>query len=143
MEQLKRLNLAGRTIACEDLACLAGLKHLKSLTLRGQFGKRSPLDDDRSLLANLPERTHFESLDVFGSRILDDDLQHVAAMPQLKSLSLIETDDGAVPCRELAPLSRLKSWQSTTICCHREGAKLSSSSSGSKSSTLDPSTKSR
>ena len=104
---LEILNLSGRTIACEDLASLAGLKSVKSLTLGGLFGRRGPLNDDRSLLANLPAKTHFKSLDLSGSQIFDD-LEHVATMPQLKSLSLIAANFSAAGLTQLAPLESLE-----------------------------------
>ncbi|HUY92560.1 MAG TPA: hypothetical protein VMV10_27725 [Pirellulales bacterium] len=108
LDQLERLNLAGRTLACEDLAGLAGLKNLKSLALRGLYGRRVQIDGDRSLLANLPASTHFESLDLLGSQIGDDDLKHVAALTQLKSLSLLGEDFTDVAFSRLAKLESLE-----------------------------------
>lgn len=108
LEQLERLNLGGRTIACEDLACLAGLNNLKSLALRGLYGTRVQREGDRSLLANLPASTHFESLDLLGSQIGDDALQHVAALTQLKALSLFGEDFTDDAFSQLAKLGSLE-----------------------------------
>ncbi|HUY92127.1 MAG TPA: hypothetical protein VMV10_25520 [Pirellulales bacterium] len=119
MPQLEHVHLQGWTIAREDLALLAALTKLKSLTLNrvNIASKESP--PDPPLLARLPALPQLESLDLEGSYVYDEDLRYLGVLPRLKSLGLQYTE---VTGAGLAELARLESLEELTLDEQAESA---------------------
>jgi hypothetical protein len=103
--ELKHLRLVGRTIASQDLALLASLRSLKSLTLESV--SETPYGES-GLLTHLPALPNLDALDLQQSSVFDDDLKYVAALPRLKSLNLNNTVVTGEGLAELAPLGSLE-----------------------------------
>ncbi|HJT31492.1 MAG TPA: hypothetical protein VJ783_05530 [Pirellulales bacterium] len=82
MPRLERLHMEGTEIAAESLACLAGLKHLKSLSFDSAFG------DQPSLFTHLPALPNLETIDLDSCQVSEEDLRHLATFPRLRSLGL-------------------------------------------------------
>jgi hypothetical protein len=106
--QLEHLRLSNETIACEDLACLAGLTNLKSLTLEAISSDPDEPDSGRPLLSRLPPLPRLEALDLALSDVRDQDLPFVALLPRLKSLNLVDTKVTGAGLKELGPLESLE-----------------------------------
>ena len=107
--RLERLRLERLAIDGQDLAALAELTNLKSLTLEDlPTGPEQYLSPDPPLLSQLPALPRLETLDLTGSLVGDDDLPFVAAQPRLKVLNLGATDVTGAGLARLKPLARLE-----------------------------------
>ena len=116
LTQLEDLHLRG-TSDGGDLACLAGLTNLKSLSL--QIGWESDQQEPdgaennarASFFAGLPPLPRLERLDIRSwgdSMVGDQDLRHLAILPRLKSLNLSDSDITDEGLAELASLDSLE-----------------------------------
>lgn len=106
LARLENLSLAYITLDKESFACLAGLTHVKALTLTDNFG-------GRHLLTCLPALPQLEAIRVAGLDLSADDLRHLAILPRLKKLDLTANDFG--PNASLADLISLKSLENLKI----------------------------
>jgi hypothetical protein len=108
LTQLEDLHLEGMEIVSDDLACLAGLENLKSLSLADLGCFEGPDSQGALLLSRLPALPRLEALDLMSSHIGEGDLPHLASVPNLKSLGLSNTGVSAAGLRELARLPSLE-----------------------------------
>lgn len=108
LSQLEHLRLHNWMIASEDLAPLAGLTKLKSLTLERVCVDPNRPEWDLPLLARLPALVQLEALDLKGSAVVDGDLRHIARQPRLKSLNLSGVYLTGPALADLSPLANLE-----------------------------------
>lgn len=108
LSQLEHLRLRNWMVASEDLASLAGLSKLKSLTLERVNVDQSLPEWDVPLLARLPALVQLEILDLTGSQVDDRDLRHIVRRPRLKSLNLSGIYFTGPALADLAPLAALE-----------------------------------
>ncbi|HWB11432.1 MAG TPA: hypothetical protein VG826_19535 [Pirellulales bacterium] len=116
LTNLKRLRLSLWTRSTRDLACLAELTELKTLTLDiGPVGmhiypwsKVSEPDTATGVLAHLPVLPRLEELDLHNSSVGDEDLGRLSGFKRLKSLNLSMTRVTDTGLAKLAPLTSLE-----------------------------------
>ncbi len=109
MSRLERLHMQGTEIAAENLACLAGLTHLKSLSFSDAFG------DQPSLLTHLPALPDLEAIDLYFCQVSEEDLRHLATFPRLKSLGLRRVFVGDGGLADVACLKVLQALEELTL----------------------------
>ena len=108
LSQLEHLRLRNWTVASEDVAPLAGLTKLKSLTLERVNVDQNLPEWEVPLLARLPALVQLEAFDLTGSQVDDRDLRHIARLPRLKSLNLSGIYFTGPALADLAPLAALE-----------------------------------
>ncbi len=108
LDQLEHLRLEGRAIAVAALSRLSGLTKLKTLMLNSIYGDDGTLYADPPLLSSLPALPSLGALDLEDSGISDHDLRYVAALPNLKSLRLWNTEITGAGLAELGPSDSLE-----------------------------------
>jgi hypothetical protein len=108
LSQLKHLRLRNWMVASEDLAPLAGLTKLHSLTLERVNVDPNLPEWEVPMLAGLPALAQLEALDLTGSQLDDRDLPHIARLSRLKSLNLSGIYFTGPALADLAPLAALE-----------------------------------
>lgn len=115
MAQLEILHLEGLTISDKDLACLAGLENLKSLSMTDITAAENfdvDVDDLPPLLESLPALPRLETLDLSCSEVDDRNLRYLTDLPRLKSLGL---QNASVTVKGLAELAALGSLEELAL----------------------------